>query len=153
MNKQTWLVAALIVSLGLNMLFIGVVIGRTMSGGGPPPHMQWMMQELDEDTRKTIRQAMRKTAKESGETRRALRSAQRQLHEHIGAEDYDKEAVIKALAEVRRASNEMQEIMHRQMVDSLEMMAPEERLRVYRMLSGARHGRRGPDRPPRNREG
>ncbi len=152
MNKQTWLIVGLVVSIAFNMLFVGIVVGRTIFGG-PPPHMQWMMQDVGEETRRTVHQAMRETAEQTESTRKSLRRAQRELHKTIRAEEYDKEAVAQALSEVRRLTNEMQEIMHGQMVESLEMMAPEERLHVVRKISGARPGPRGPGGPKRGREG
>ena len=149
MTNRTWLIVVLVVSLGLNFLFIGAVIGRVMMGG--PPHFSWLMQDLDDDTRRTVHQTMRQHRQQSESARRSLRAAQRDLHEKIRAEEFDKEGVSQALGKVRHASNALQEIMHNQMIETLAVLAPRDRAGVYRMLSHHRpDGSRPHRRPPRD---
>ena len=155
MTSRTWLIVVLVVSLGLNFLFIGAVIGRVMMGG--PTHFSWLTHDLDDDTRRTVHQTMRQHREQSESARRSLRAAQRDLHEKIRGEEFDKEGVRQALANVRRASNELQEIMHNQMIETLAVLAPGDRAGVYRMLShrgsdGHRPQRRRPRDAP-DREG
>jgi uncharacterized membrane protein len=148
MNRRAWLIGMLVVSLAINLLFAGIVAGRMVF---PAAHLGWMMQELDDETRRSLRESFREHRRDSGAARSDLKTAQQHLHDLIGRTEFHEPAVISALAEVRSASTDYQAIMHQQMVKTLGQMKPEDRLKVYRFLSsrGEGPGRRPPHgRPP-----
>ena len=146
MNRKVLLVALLVFSIGLNLAFIGVTVGRHLFGMLPGrAHFEWMTQEVSEETRRKLRSSMREHMQESLPARRELRKAQDQLRSAIATDEYVETDVVARLAEVRRASADLQESMHKQMVENLRQLAPEERSHVLGMMK--RHdnrGRRGP---------
>ena len=136
MNSNRWLVLALLVSLGVNLLIAGVVIGRHLDGGPPGRmHFEWLMQDLDDATRSKIRQNMHEQMKNSRPYRHDLRQAQHALHEAIIAEPFEEKQVKAAMAEVRAASARLQQTMHDQMIQNLGEMSAEDRARVFSILS------------------
>ncbi|MBT4162710.1 MAG: periplasmic heavy metal sensor [Gammaproteobacteria bacterium] len=146
MSKTVWLSALLVFSIGLNLVFVGVVIGRHVFGMPPGrPHLEWMMQEVSDDTRKKVRSSMRDHMRAVRPDRRNLREAQGKLHESITAEDYDESRVIERFAEVRQATGVLQTSMHEQIVKNLREYKPEERMQVLRMMT--RHERRDHRKP------
>ena len=146
MNKRVLLTTLLVISMGLNLLFVGVVVGRYLLGMSPDrAHFEWMTQEVSEDTRRRLRTAVREHMQESLHARRELRKAQDQLRSAIATDEYVETDVVARLAEVRRVSADLQESMHKQMVENLRQLAPEERSHVLGMMK--RHDNRGRRRP------
>jgi uncharacterized membrane protein len=147
MTNRTWLIAILIVSIGLNLLFAGVVIGRHL-GAGPTPHFGWMMQEIEPETRKRLRSSMREHREATRPAQQALREAQHRLHQTIAADPFAEEDVQRALANLRRNSTGLQETMHQQMLTTLSQLEPEERIKVFQALSNRMmRPPHGPNRP------
>jgi uncharacterized membrane protein len=145
MNKKILLVTVLVISIGLNLVFVGVVVGRHLFGMPPGrAHFEWMTQEVSEETRSKLRSSMREHMQESRPVRRELREAQDHLRTAISTDQYVEADVAARLAEIRRASAELQESMHEQMVENLRHLAPEERSHVLGMMMRQGRGRRGP---------
>jgi uncharacterized membrane protein len=145
MNKKILLVTLLVLSIGLNLVFVGVVAGRHLFDMAPGrAHFEWMTQEVSEETRSKLRSSMREHMRESRPVRRELREAQDQLRTAISTEEYVEADVVARLAEVRRASAELQESMHEQMVENLRHLAPEERSHVLGIMMRQDRGRHGP---------
>ena len=145
MNKRVFLVTLLVFSIGLNLVFIGVVVGRqlfAMPSGRA--HFEWMTREVSEETRSKLRSAMREHKLASLPARIELRKAQHQLHTAIITDEYVEADVVARLAELRRASLDLQEFMHDQMVENLRQLAPEERSHVLGMMMRQDRGHRGP---------
>jgi len=147
MNRKVLLVALLVFSIGLNLAFIGVAVGRHLFGVLPGrAHFEWMTQEVSEETRRKLRSPIREHMQESLPARRELRKAQDQLRSAITTDEYVETDVVARLAEVRRVSADLQESMHKQMVENLRQLAPEERSHVLDMMK--RHDNRGRRGPP-----
>ena len=146
MNKRVLLATLLVFSMGLNLVFVGVVVGRHLLGMSPGrTHFEWMTQEVSEETRRKLRSTIREHMQESLAVRIKLHKAQHQLRAAVTTDEYVEADVVARLAEVRRASADLQESMHKQMVKNLRELAPEERSHVLGMI--IRHvnkGRRGP---------
>ncbi len=149
MNRKLLLVTLLAFSMGLNLVFIGIAVGRYLFDMSPGrAHFEWMTQEVSEETKRKLRSTMREHMQESLPARKELRKAQRQLRAAISTDQYVETDVIERLAEVRSASAELQESMHQQMVENLRQLEPEERNHVLGMMMKLHDnkGRRGP--PP-----
>jgi uncharacterized membrane protein len=147
MNRNVLLVTLLVFSIGLNLLFIGVAVGRHLLGMSPGrAHFEWMTQEVSNETRRKLRSTMREHMQESLPARRELRKVQHQLRAAITADEYVETDVVERLAGVRRASADLQESMHKQMVENLRQLAPEERSHVLGMMM--RHDNRARRGPP-----
>lgn len=158
MNKRVFLTTLLVFSMGLNMLFVGVVVGRHLLGMSPDRvHFEWMTQEVSEETRRKLRSTVREHMQESLSVRIKLRKAQHQLRSAVTTDEYVEADVVARLAEVRRASVDLQESMHEQMVKNLRELSPEERSHVLGIVmrqankgqGGSRSGHpRRPGEPP-----
>ena len=158
MNKRVFLTTLLVFSMGLNMLFVGVVVGRHLLGMSPDrAHFEWMTQEVSEETRRKLRSTVREHMQESLSVRIKLRKAQHQLRSAVTTDEYVEADVVARLAEVRRASVDLQESMHEQMVKNLRELSPEERSHVLGIVmrqankgqGGSRSGHpRTPGEPP-----
>ncbi len=147
MNKSAWLTALLIYSAGRTLVCIGVAVGRHASEMSSGQHqLEWMMQEISDDSRKKIRASMREHMRATRPARRDLREAQEKLHDAITAQDYDEAEIIERFADVRLAAGVLQASMHEQIVQNLREFKPEERMHVLRMIT--RHERRGPRNAP-----
>ena len=158
MNKRVFLTTLLVFSMGLNMMFVGVVVGRHLFGMFPDrAHFEWMTQEVSEETRRKLRSTVREHMQESLSVRIKLRKAQHQLRSAVTTDEYVEADVVARLAEVRRASVDLQESMHEQMVKNLRELSPEERSHVLGIVirqvnkgqGGSRSGHpRRPGEPP-----
>ena len=149
MNTNRWLVLALLVSLAINLLIAGVVIGRHLDGGAPSRmHFEWLMQDLDDATRSKMRKNMHEQMKNTRPHRHDLRQAQRALHEAILTEPFEEDRVKAAMAEVRAASARLQQTMHDQMIQILSEMSAEDRTKVFSILSRMERRRHGLDYGP-----
>ena len=147
MNRKVLLTTLVIFSIGLNLVFVGVLVGRHIFGIPPVrPHFDWMMNDVSEETRSKIRTSMVEHMRASRPARRDLRGAQNQLHAAISADNYVEADVVAGLSEVRRASALLQKTMHEQLVRNLEHLEPEERIHALRMMMRKDRGRHGP--PP-----
>lgn len=147
MNKSRWLTVALLASLAVNLLVVGVFVGRVISGGpGPermPSNLGWMVRHLDEPTRESLRSEMMEHNKRAGPLRRQMRDAQRTFNRQLLDSTIDTEAMSQSLTELRRTSDEYQTEMHEMMLLIVPKLDEQQRRRVLSTI------RRGPDRPPR----
>ena len=152
MNKQQLLVVALLVSLGVNLLIAGVVIGRAGKGPRPPvgpPPMEWVARELPPETKRVVMQEMRARQADFKPLRSELRTATQAVRRAITAsdEDYDPQALAAALKEVRRVSIRYQELIHESLVGVTADMPRAQRIAVARAaLARAQQGQM-PQRP------
>lgn len=146
MNRKVLLVTLLAFSIGLNLVFIGIAVGRYLFDMSPGrAHFEWMTQEVNEETKRKLRSSVREHMQESLPARRELRKAQQQLRFAITTDQYVEADVVARLAEVRSASAKLQESMHEQMVVNLRELAPEERRHVLGLMKlHDNKGRRGP---------
>jgi len=147
MNKSRWLTVALLASLAVNLLVVGVFVGRVISGGpGPermPSNLGWMVRHLDEPTRESLRSEMMEHNKRAGPLRKQMRDAQRTFNRQLLDSTIDTEAMSQSLTELRRTSDEYQTEMHEMMLLIVPKLDEQQRRRVLSTI------RRGPDRPPR----
>ena len=126
--RKNFLVLLLILSTGLNLLFVGIVIGRYVFEMTPERgHFKWISREVSDSTRSKLRLNIREQMQKTLPARIELRKAQQQVKSAIATDDYQKSDVVEGLANVRKASFELQSFMHAQMVDNLQELSPEER--------------------------
>ena len=143
----------LVLSLAVNLFFVGLVAGRILSPhGGPPPFVPTAMfggpggayEGLGVDYRN---RAFRKLEDRSGELRgqfSSLREAREAVTEAMLAEPFDRDRLAEAFAELRAASEQTQASLHELLADTAEGLPAEERQSLLRGLS-RRHGRDGRD--------
>lgn len=158
LNTQRRVTAALLLSLGLNLFFIGGIATRFAFGPGMPaasnqplpPTLGWIVNDLEPARRSELRGVMLQGVREAREARARVGLSQRETTRLMQASPFDQTALKEAFAELRSASNDFQEIAHRQTAAALSKLSPEERERAVQFLA-----RRGPrernfdGRPPR----
>ena len=150
MNRQTVILTTLIISVALNLLVAGLVAGRFIFGPDHPHHlsmgpermMQFDPSALGPTTREVLRHAFRQNNEAAKTMRRSLHKAQKEVRELLVDGSFDPEAMQTALLNLRTQMHQYQTLRHEQMVNTLEQLAPEDRLLVYQFLSPS--GLRGP---------
>ena len=124
---MTWL---MVISLGFNLLVVGGIAARMMtrSEGRPiPPNLSWILDDLSEETRATLRPHMRAFGEVMWPLRRAMFRAQRHVNDLMLEEPMNKEAIAVAFDELRKASLIYQETTHAQTIEIFELLTPEQR--------------------------
>ena len=152
--RGKWLIGALTVSVVVNLLLAGFVVGR-MSGDvgfrggiGAAPKMP-QLRFLEDERRREVTRGL--------ETRDALRPTLRELRRSQGdiraafmAQPFDQEALSAALAEFRRHLDESQALSHTKLVAVAAKLTPDERRRLARTMDRRRGqpDKRSPRREP-----
>tara|TARA_B110000196_G_scaffold235905_1_gene204383 strand:+ start:293 stop:775 length:483 start_codon:yes stop_codon:yes gene_type:complete len=153
MNKSRWLTVALLVSIAVNLLLVGIFFGRVILGGpGPermPSQLGWMIRHLDEPTRESLRSEMVEHIKRAGPLRKQMRSVQQTFNRQLLESTIDTEAMSQSLAELRHASDEYQTEMHEMMLLILPELDEQQRRQVLSTIRRGPDQPRGPDRPAR----
>jgi uncharacterized membrane protein len=161
MRNNRWLIGGLAVSLILNLLLTGFVIGR-LSGFGPPPGFGpdptagfvRLLGFLDADRRAAIAPMLRTHMGEVMPMLRRMRGDQHAVIDALTAEPFAPEALANALAELRANLTAVQVASHRSFVDMATALTPTERTELAAAMRRAphMHGRPGMsdwhDRPP-----
>lgn len=146
MNKQQGLILALLLSVAVNLLVAGVVIGRGSSPKPPPapPPMEWVARDLKPETQRKMMQALRSRQGEFRPLREDMRRATMGVRKAISASDenYDPARLDAALGNMRDVSFRYQELVHRSLVEVTEGLPREERVAVARAaLARAQSGK------------
>jgi uncharacterized membrane protein len=130
--RNKWLVGGLALSLVLNLLLTGFVIGRLTWGapGGPPDPtagfgrlLRFLPEERRDALRPLVREEMRAVAREA----RGLRGEHAAMYAALTAEPFDAAALASALASLRLRLDATQEAAHRSFVALATRLTPEER--------------------------
>ncbi|MXQ06315.1 periplasmic heavy metal sensor [Alphaproteobacteria bacterium GH1-50] len=131
---RRWMWPLLVVSLALNLLVAGVIIGALMRGDGerPPGAARSLIGEpfvraLDEDDRRAFLREMVGNRDRLRANRADLRARLEALLSAIAAEDFDRARVAAILAEQRQLAVRRQDIGETLLLDRLEGMSVEER--------------------------
>jgi uncharacterized membrane protein len=132
MNRNQ-LLAALALSLTVNLVIAGVFIGR-VSRPGPPaePPMAWAAEELSPQLRSEIRQRMRDRLPRVQPLRGEMRDAMETVRRLAEAEAFDAPAMRQALARLREAESAYQIFMHEEVLGLAASMSPEARRALLR---------------------
>ncbi|TCP21412.1 periplasmic heavy metal sensor [Rhodovulum adriaticum] len=148
-RTRTWVRVALIVSLALNLLIVGMIGGAVVGHRGGPPRADMgeaaygpYARALADEDRAALRRAMRAEAPRLRENRMAVRQGFRDLLGALRADPYEPGRVADILAEQEARVRDQGQIWRGLLVTRLETMSPEERAafadRLERVL------RRGP---------
>jgi uncharacterized membrane protein len=147
----------LAVSIALNLMFVGIAVGRRLHRHPPmPPQERGAMAPRPQGAprefgnrpeREGRRGAFRKLFREQGEAlgnhRRTMGEARRAAREALEKEPFDRAALEKALEALRKETTASQEVMHKALADAAAKGSPEERQKLARGLERANFGRNG----------
>ena len=151
--RSKWLIGALIVSIVVNLLLTGFIVGRKsgdsgFGGGiGPTPIMP-PLKFLEADRQREVTEDLQ-TRRELRPILRKLHRAQKDIHAAFVAEPFDEAALSEALAEFRGRLEESQALSHKKLVIVAARLTPDERRRLTLALDRPRGP---PDKRPPRRE-
>jgi uncharacterized membrane protein len=158
---RRWLWAALIISLALNLLFIGVTAGAFLMGGRwAGPRHRVMAAAMNEVVR-TMPEERRKTAKEVLKRHRAqIRSLRRQAHKARRAtiaafrsDPFDEAAFKRAASELQTAELNVRKATSALALELGQYLTVDERRHFLRTLMQKRRSGRWRRRPDREARG
>ncbi len=162
-KKRRWLWPLLIISLGLNLLFVGLVAGRIWSHGyggrAMAPNriftgaIEKLMNNLPDAKRRRATGILKRHRATVRPLRKQIREARRAAEAVILADTYNEERVAQALGQLRTIEIGKHQSMHTMMMDLLKDLTLNERRELVKLIhAGFRHRRR-PWRHPRGMRG
>ena len=137
-GNMKWLVGGLAVSLALNFLILGIILGN---GGlrpdrGPDRHerprfsIERLAETLSPESREILHAAMKEQRSELKSVFRERRAARRAAGDVLRAETFDPKALRAAFERMREADIDMQRRIQDVMVDVAAQLPPEERAKL-----------------------
>ena len=151
MIKNKLLLLGLLLSLSINLFFVGGIAYRVSSfqeqltGRPLPPNVGWIVRDLDEARRSELEPQLRSSFEEISPIRREMMNAQRQVNELMSAQPFDAGALSEAFTTLRDANIRYQALAHEQTSEILGQLSEEERLAALEFVQrrGPRDGRDG----------
>lgn len=139
----------LIISLVLNGLLVGLLIGGGLRQDQPPPPpdrgeralVRGLERSVAEEDRSAVRGALREAFRKTRGERQKLQEARRELRIALAADPYDASDVAKAFEAVRLAEAAAQTELHDELARQFERLSAKERATLLRSFD--RPGRRG----------
>ncbi|MBB5515545.1 putative membrane protein [Rubricella aquisinus] len=161
--SQKWLKIALVGSVCVNLLVVGVVAGAFLrnpdSGGTPPapPSLRQLTQSLPDARRDDLRQVLRSRLDGQRQSPRERVLAGRALQQALLSDPFDRDAMDRVLSEQRVRINAVFDLSQSALLDTLESMTLAEREAYAQSLRERRPGagrdgrdrREDGERPPR----
>ena len=146
MNGRRGLAAALIISIAVNLFFIGGIAFRfylkssSMNADRPlPPNISWLVRDLAPERQEEMRAKLRERGMEGRTARIRMFKAQRESNRLMTADPFDAEALAAAFTALRDAANEYQRLSHLQTAEILNELSVDERRKAVEFIN-----RRGP---------
>ncbi len=151
MTKNKILLVGLLVSISINLFFVGGIAFRVAnfqgerSGRPLPPNVGWVVRDLEESRRSELEPKLRESFAEIDPIRREMMSAQRQVNELMSAQPFDSNVLNTAFASLREANIRYQALSHEQTSEILQLLTEEERVSALEFIKrrGPRDGRDG----------
>lgn len=120
----TALLAALIVSLCVNLLLAGVMVGGRWHGPGP-----WW-KNVPEEARPVMKQTFDAHKAEFDSRRDAVRQARQKVADILKADPIDQAALDQALAELSQQSQSIRDLGNTMMVEVAKQLSPDLRAQM-----------------------
>lgn len=136
-RRNLWVLVA-VLSVALNLFFVGAVVARYMNRPERPPEppsMRWLMRDLDPVTREQLRPLMEGFSEGLRPLRREMFQVQRQVNQLLAAPELDSDAAATAFRTLREANLKYQELSHQQLVQVFAQLSSEQRESAVRFMS------------------
>ena len=150
MTKNKILLLGLLLSLSINLSFVGGIAYRVAnqgerSGRPLPPNVGWVVRDLEESRRGELEPQLRESFAEISPIRREMMNAQRQVNDLMSAQPFDANALNGAFTTLREASIRYQALSHEQTSEILGLLSEQERQAALEFVQrrGPRDGRDG----------
>ena len=135
-RKGTALLAALIVSVCVNLLLAGLMIGGRWHHGGP-----WW-REVPEEAQPVMKQVFESHKAEFDAHRESVRQARQKVAEILKADSIDQAALDQAMAELSQQSQAIRQLGNTMMIEVAKQLSPELRAQVADQWAKDRFRRR-----------
>lgn len=132
MNRNRLILIALLISLALNLMIAGFVVGKHRGAPGEPPPMAWAVAQLSPETQQRVRAQMRAQLPQVRPLRKELRDAHLAVREAVAADDYDAQDLAQALEASRVAGERYQALIHKNLVAVSAQLPKEQRIALVR---------------------
>lgn len=145
-NKRRLLLWTLAASLALNLFFIGAMGARMMDRRdrpSTPPSLGWILRDLEPQVQESLWPQLLQYGESLRPVRGQMFRAQRNVNHLLVQDPLDEEAVLAAFEELRQISLRYQELSHEQTLAVISQLAPEQRSKVFRFMSGRRNPMEG----------
>lgn len=144
MNKTKVILLALVLSVAVNLFFIGGIAYRAsllqeFSGRPFPPNVGWIVRDLSEARRGELASFLERSASEIGPMRGEMFAAQRQVNQLMAAAEFDPGAIKQAFTQLRDVNLRYQALSHEQSIALLNELTVQERQMALEFVT-----RRGP---------
>jgi hypothetical protein len=137
------LTVALVISVALNLLVVGFLVGRGLRGPGKHGDLHGLSgPEARFSRHPVLREAMDRHRADFAGRRDAVTQARKAVAEAAGREPFDRAALEQALVNLRKETGLSQEVMHRALVEACEKAKPEERRTLAAHFLKTQHARR-----------
>lgn len=125
----TAVVVAAIVSLCLNMLLAGLMVGGRWHDGPPGrgPFGGGLMGNIPEDARGVVKDVFRSHKDDFDTHRKAVEQARLKVAELLKADTIDQVRLNQALGELLQQSQAMQQFGHQVLIDVAQKLTPDQR--------------------------
>ena len=153
MNRSQVILSILLLSLAVNLIFIGGIAYRASNfrGMAPrpfPPNISWTVRDLSEARQTELAPMLEQSNEQIRPMRAEMFTSQRRVNELMASDSFDAEALNQAFNELRAASNRYQQLSHQQTITLLSELSEEERRTAQEFVQrrgprGDRDGRRG----------
>ncbi|WOJ92097.1 periplasmic heavy metal sensor [Congregibacter variabilis] len=150
MNRNSLVLIALLISLALNLLIAGFIVGKHRGSGGERPPMAWAVEQLSPETQRRIRGQMRDQLSEVRPLREDMRKAQAAVRKAVASEDYDPQVLALALEKSREVSERYQALIHKNLVEVSADLPREQRIALARAALQRGQHTKMPPRSPQN---
>jgi uncharacterized membrane protein len=137
---------ALAVSIALNLLLGGIMLGRVFHRPHPPPRAEreGPAARFERDGRRgPLRELFREQGDALREKRRAIGEARRTARTALESEPFDRAALERALETLRKETGSSQELMHRAIVEAAAKGSADERKKLAHALERVDFGGEG----------
>ncbi|MFK8041883.1 periplasmic heavy metal sensor [Congregibacter sp.] len=148
MNRNNYIVIALLVSLAANLLIVGFMVGKNRNANRAPPPMAWMAEQLSPETQRRVRGQMRSQLSEVRPLREDMRKAQAAVRKAVSAEDFDSQALERALQQSRAVSGRYQALIHENLAAVAAELPKEQRIALVRAVLQRGQNAKKPPRKP-----
>jgi len=137
-------IGILLISLAVNLFLMGMLSSRIFRPGPERPpasesvNLQWLTGDLASGQRQALLPELQTMNQALRPARLQLIREQRNVSRELMAETMDKAATVAALADLRQANENYQQVMHEQLADVLVQMPAEQRRRVMQFMTERR---------------
>lgn len=141
LRKPSLFAIILLSSIGLNLFFGGILLGKYLGNLSEPKmghshsssgrlKLNWMIESLSAESQEKFRPLLQEHRQLIKPQLNSIKQARRAVHERLTASDFNAEALSEALAKLSQERAEARKIMHIVLVKIASQLDEEERLRL-----------------------